>query len=314
MILTITPNPTVDRTLIVRGFTWGAAMRAEREVVVASGKGVGTSLVIHELGGETVALGLRAGRTGELHAALLAEMGVAADLSPALGETRTAVVLVDADAGHQSTISAHTLRADRSHLAALFNLLDRHAPAAWGVVMAGSLPPGLPDDTYAQLLRRAHRHGLTTLLDTSGGALRRGIAGCPDVLKVNRRELTALDGRMSSNGKTALAALADALRARLGKWARRALVVTLGSDGALAVTAEGCYHAIPPSVPVVSTAGAGDALSGGLMLALSRGAGWAEALAHGTAAAAAVVTTGGTAICTRERVESLRLWVQVERL
>ncbi len=313
MILTITPNPTIDRVFFVRGFAWGAAIRAEKETVVPSGKGVGTSLVIHELGGHTIALGLSAGHTGALHAALLDEMGVPTGFVHAAGETRTAVVLVDADARHQSTISAPTLQADESHLAALLDMITLHAPLAWGVVMAGSLPPGLPADTYAQLLRRAHRHGLVTLLDTSGEALQRGIVGRPQVLKVNRRELTALGGQASSNGRDALAALADALRPRLGEWAAHAMVVTLGDKGALAVTTEGCYYAIPPAVPVVNTAGAGDALSGGLMLALRRGAGWPEALALGTAAAAAVVTSEGTAICTRARVESLRPWVRVER-
>ena len=87
-----------------------------------------------------------------------------------------------------------------------------------------------------------------------------------------------------------------------------------GQEGALAVTVEGAYRVRPPQVPVVNTAGAGDALDAGIMLARSRGADWPEALALGTAAAASVVMNEGTAICRREQVETLLPRVRVEAL
>ena len=202
-------------------------------------------------------------------------------------------------------------------------MLDRYAPAsishprrrAWGLICGGSVPPGLPRDTHAHLLRHARRRGLYTLLDSSGKSLRQGVAGLPHVLKVNRDELAALDPKMGDEreGIDDLCDLAERLGARLGEWASEALIVTLGERGTLAVTPEGWYLAQPPPVPVVNTAGCGDAISGGLMLARSRGQDWPEALALGTAAAASVLTTGGTGICRREQVEELLPQVQVTR-
>jgi 6-phosphofructokinase 2 len=318
MILTLTPNPTIDRVVFVRNFELGTVVRAEREIVTPSGKGVDASLVIHELGGDTVALGLKAGLNGRLHEGLLDEWGVAHEFVPAGGQTRMAVVLVDLAVGRQSTISAATLWATEDHLHRLLELVDIYAGRAWGLICAGSLPAGLPVDSYAHLLRHARRRGLVVLLDTSDEALCQGVMGMPHILKINREELVCLgvevDVTPADDWRGTVDALACALVARLGQWASEAMVVTLGGHGALAVTREGCYDCRPPDVPVVNTAGAGDALNGSLMLALSRGADWPAALAAGTAAACSVIMNEGTAVCRREQVEQCLAQVDVRRL
>jgi 1-phosphofructokinase len=313
VILTLTPNPTIDRAVYVRDFRFGAVVRAEREVVTPSGKGVDASLVIHELGGETVVLGLSAGINGRLHGELLDVWGIPHDMVPAGGETRMSTVLIDLGLGEQSTISAPTLQATPEHLALLLQAVDRHADRAWGLICGGSLPAGLEVDSYAHLVRRARERGLVVLLDTSGEALRAGVAACPDILKVNRQEMLVLDGGLPDPG-AGLAQLAARLASRLGEWAARAIVVTLGRDGALAVTQEGVFHARSLPVPAANTAGAGDALDGALMLYQSRGQDWPRGLAAGTAAAASVVAEEGTAICHREQVEAWLPLVEVTRI
>jgi 1-phosphofructokinase family hexose kinase len=310
MILTLTPNPTIDRAVFCRDFCLGDVVRAERETVTPSGKGIDAAKVIHELGGDTLTVGLKAGITGEQHSALLAEQGVQHDFVPALGETRTLVVLVDLSAGKQSSISAATLRATSQHLPQLISRLEQYAERSWGLLCGGSLPPGLPPDSYARVLRWGRQQGLATLLDTSGEPLRHGVQGMPHILKINRQELTLLDPEASGDVLT----LTTALRHRLGTWASEALVVTLGEQGALAVTAAGTYRTHPPQVPIANTAGAGDALGAGIMLARRQGADWPAALALGTAAAASVVMNEGTGICRREQVESLLDQVGIEEL
>jgi len=313
IILTITPNPTLDRVMLVREFRMGAVVRGEREVITPSGKGVDVSLVVHELGGDTLAVGLKAGFAGNLLTSMLDEIGVPYDLVPAHGETRIAVVLVDLATGQQSTILTPTMTATEEHLSRLLALLDLHAGHAWGVVCGGSLPPGLPLDSHARLLRRARQRGLVTLLDSSGESLRQGVVGLPYILKINRQELASLDpdtGRGSGDVGD-VAHMAERLAARLGEWASEALIVTLGERGTLAVVHGGRYHAQPPQVAVANTAGAGDALTAGIMLARSRGTGWPEALALGTAAAASVVMNEGTAVCRRRQVDALLPQVRV---
>jgi len=317
MILTLTPNPTIDRAVFVRGFRLNAVVRAEREAVTPSGKGVDASLVLRELGGDTLALGLNAGWTGRLLAGMLGERDIAHDLVPADGETRTATVLVDLAARGQSTISASTLHATEAHLEAMLHTIEQYAPRAWGLICGGSLPPGLPTDAYARLVRRAREFGLFTLLDTSGKALQEGIAAPPHVLKANLREFAVLDPDVEDailgvpDGVVRLAARLCRCRERYGL---DALIVTLGTAGALGATTDGVYHTVPPEVKIANTAGAGDALGAGLMLARRRGARWTAALALGAAAAASVVTNDGTALCRRDQVRALLGQVQVRAI
>jgi 1-phosphofructokinase family hexose kinase len=310
MILTLTPNPTIDRVIFCRNFALDTVVRAEREAVTPCGKGVNASMVLHELGGDTLVLGLQAGFMGGYHAFLLDELGIKHDLLPAQGETRTLVVLVDLAVGQQSSISVPRLLAGPEHLQQMVGRIEAHASGAWGLICGGSLPPGLPIDSHARLLRCGQRAGLVTLLDSSGEPLRSGVAARPNVLKVNRRELTGLDPDTPAD----IHDLATRLERRLGTWASEAVIVTLGAGGCLAATDKGVFWTKALSVPVVNTAGAGDALGAGLMLARSRGTAWPAALALGSAAAASVVMTEGTGICRRDQVNALLAQVEVVEL
>jgi len=315
MILTLTPNPTVDRVLFLRDFQLGATLRAEREVVTPSGKGVDASLVIAELGTDTVAIGLQAGHNGRLLTRLLNERGIRNEFVTAQGETRIALVLIDLAVNQQSTITVPTLQATPEHVSQLLALLEAHSQGAWGVICAGSLPLGVPSDTYVGLLRRAHSLGLTTLLDSSGAALREGIAGQPDILKVNLEEARSLDPTLQGDPMTLgdTVGLVEKLIPRLGQWARDAVIVSLGGLGAVAVTRTCNYFVRSPEVPWANRAGAGDALGAGVMLARSQGTDWPAALTLGIAAAASVVMNEGTAICKREQVAELVLQVEIMR-
>jgi len=310
-ILSVTPNPAIDRVIFVRNFHLGAVVRADRQTVTPCGKGVNASMVIHELGGDTVALGLTAGLTGEQHMRLLDELGVAYSFLPTEGEARMQMVLVDKAAGQQSTISTQSMRASPDDLAQLLGLVDRHAEKSWGLLCGGALPPGLPRDSYAQIIHRAREHRLLTLLDSSGDGLRFGLDGFPHILKINLDELAMLDKKAASAIQAGAQNGIRYLSHRLGDWASDALIITLGANGVLAVTPQAGYAAQALEVPPVNTAGAGDAMAGAIMLSRSRGDGWSKALALGIAAAASVVMTEGTGICHREEVERLVQQVEV---
>ena len=316
MIITVTANPTIDRVLFVRDFAMQDVVRAEREVVSPSGKGIDISIILHVLGEPTVAVSLNAGLTGEMLAALLAERGVPCDFVPAQGYTRSAALITDLATQRQSTILAPTLTAGPAELAALRERVLYHAPRSWGLACAGSLPPGLPVTAFAELLALGREHGLVTLLDSSGAGLRSGIQGQPAILKVNARELAELAAAegvsLPDTSAGDLHPLVSLMQERLGHWASEAIIVTLGKAGALAVTVEGAYRAPAPPVPVVSAAGAGDAVSAGILLARYRGQSWPDALRLGMAAAAAVVQNEGTAVCTADQVAAMLPLVQVE--
>lgn len=326
MILTVTPNPTIDRILFVHDFAMQDVVRAEREVVAPSGKGLDVSIILHDFGVDTLAIGLAAGLSGDMLVALVAERGTPACFLPAAGHTRVAALLTDVAARRQSTILAHTLTAAPAHLPQLLDLITHHAPGAWGLVCAGTLPPGLPEDAYARLLDAAHAHSLVTLLDSSGPGLRHGVAARPHILKLNAAELAGLAPAAVAHWQTLdhspdaagvpadLNWLAAWLTAHLDRWARTALVVTLGGRGLLAATPDGCFYVPALMVPFVSPAGAGDAVSAGLMLARYRGQRWADALALGAAMAAACVTNPGTCDVRPDQVAELLPHVAVHPL
>lgn len=310
MILTVTANPTIDRVLFVRDFDMQDVVRAEREVVSPSGKGIDVSLILHELGAKTLAISLNAGLSGTMLAALLEKRGVPCHFITAEGETRIAALITDITQQRQSTILAPTLIAGPPQLQRMIQAVIDHASHSWGLVCAGSLPPGLPSDSWAQLLQVGHEHGLVTLLDSSGLGLQHGIAGLPDILKINGRELSDLAASHSEalpawTAPDQLSELAAWLRERLGTWARQALIITLGAQGALAVTADTTIYVPAPTVPLVSAAGAGDAVAAGLMFARRHGQSWRDALRLGVAAAAAVVQNEGTAVCTAQEIDEL---------
>lgn len=307
MILTVTANPTIDRVLFVRDFAMQDVVRAEREVVSPSGKGIDVAMILHELGAKTLAISLNAGLSGTMLNALLAQRGVPCHFIEAEGETRIAALITDMTQGRQSTILAPTLKADSAHLRQMLATIAAHAANSWGLVCAGSLPPGLPTDSWAQLLQMGHDHGLVTLLDTSGRALQEGVNGLPDILKVNGRELAELAAALGLrlpawSAPDQLDPLATWLRPYLGKWARAALIITLGAGGALAVTEDETIHVPAPQVPLVSAAGAGDAVAAGVMYARRNGKNWCDALRLGVAAAGAVVQNEGTAVCTAQQI------------
>lgn len=310
MILTLTANPTIDRVLFVRDFAMQDIVRAEHETVSPSGKGIDVSLILHELGAKTLAISLNAGLSGAMLAELIAERGLPCQFIPAQGETRIAALITDISQGRQSTILAPTLTAGPLQLQLMIDAVVANAVASWGLVCAGSLPPGLPVDSWAKLLQVGNEHGLVTLLDSSGSGLRAGIAGLPHILKINGRELAEL---ALSQGETIpvwsapenFGDLAAWLHHHLGRWAQNALIITLGAQGALAVTNNETIHVPAPGVPLVSAAGAGDAVAAGVILARRQGQTWGDALRLGVAAAAAVVMNEGTAVCTAQQIDDL---------
>lgn len=323
MILTVTGNPTIDRVLFVRDFAMQDVVRAEREVVSPSGKGIDVSLILHELGAPTLAISLNAGLSGVMLTALLTERGVPHRLIPAHGETRIAALITDVAHGRQSTILAPTLTAGPQHLDALIEQVVAHAQASWGLVCAGSLPPGLPTKSWARLLRVGQEQGLVTLLDSSGVGLLHGLAGRPHILKINGRELAEVaeahgESLPAWSAPHHLHDLAAWLHDHLGRWAQSALIVTLGAQGALAVTTDHSgdetIYVPAPTVPLVSAAGAGDAVAAGVMLARRQGQAWGAALRMGVAAAAAVVMNEGTAVCTAQQVYDLLPQVEMQTL
>lgn len=279
MILTVTPNPSLDRTYEIPALDRGAVLRATADRIDPGGKGVNVSRAVAAAGHRTLAVLPLGGPAGAALAGLLGAEGIEVAGVPVLGHTRSNVAVAEPD-GTLTKINAAGPELTAGEAEALLRKVgERWAGADW-IACCGSLPRGLAPEWYAELVARAHRAGTRIALDTSGPSLAAALGERPDVIKPNAEELAQAVGRP-------LATLGDAVKAAEELRARgaRAVLASLGADGQLLVDEDGTYFGSAPVAAVRSNVGAGDASLAGFLAAGGTGpAALAAAVAHGAAA------------------------------
>lgn len=279
MILTVTPNPSLDRTYELRDLTRGAVLRATGDRVDPGGKGINVSRAVAAAGHRTVAVAPLGGPEGALLARLLGEHGIEAAGVPISGSTRVNITLVEPD-GTLTKVNAAGPEITASEAETLLETVrTRSSDTAW-IACCGSLPRGLPPEWYAELVARSHRAGARIALDSSGAALVAALRARPDVIKPNAEELSEAVGRP-------LATVADAVKAaeELRGRGAQAVLASLGADGQLLVDGSGTYFGSAAVKTVRSNVGAGDASLAGFLTAGGAGrSALAAAVAHGAAA------------------------------
>ncbi|GAA1900699.1 1-phosphofructokinase family hexose kinase [Streptantibioticus ferralitis] len=281
MILTVTLNAALDVTYRVPRLEPHTTHRVREIVERPGGKGLNVARVLAALGHDTTVTGLVGGRTGDALRALLraAAPGVADALVTVAGDTRRTVAVVDGADGDTTMFNEPGPVISSEEWAAFTGVYRELLADARAVALCGSLPPGLPVGSYAELVRTARAAGVYVLLDTSGEALRRGIAARPDAVKPNSGELTQLTGLTEP--------LRGAQEAR--RRGARAVVASAGAEGMLAVTERGVWRAAPPRRLSGNPTGAGDSAVAGLLSAVVEGLPWPQRLARAVAVSAATV-------------------------
>ncbi|MGW1890185.1 1-phosphofructokinase [Streptomyces sp. NPDC002004] len=279
MILTVTPNPSLDRTYEVPSLDRGEVVRATGERMDPGGKGVNVSRAVAAAGVRTLAVLPLGGAPGALVAGLLDAQGIEVAPVPVAGQTRSNISLAEPD-GTLTKINAPgpELAPDEQEL--LLGTVHRRSVGADWIACCGSLPRGLAPSWYAELVARAHAAGARIALDTSGPALLAALREHPDVVKPNAEELAEAVGRP-------LATVGDAVKAaeELRESGARAVLASLGAHGQLLVDGAGVWFATAPAATVRSNVGAGDASLAGFLIAGGDGPGsLASAVAHGAAA------------------------------
>jgi 1-phosphofructokinase len=290
VIATVTLNPALDKTMAIPGFAIGRTNRASIEQIDAGGKGINVAKAARQLGCPVIALGFQAGANGRWAADALRTMGVPCDFEWVPGETRVNLKIKDSLTGTETEINEPGFQVGADHLQLLKRKVEEQAGQCSVMVFSGSLPPGAPPEIYGEFIRIARDRGAQTVLDTAGAALKHGIAAGPDLIKPNRAEAeevleTSIDGE---------ARLVDAASRFLALGAR-VVVLSLGADGALAVSQRERWRAYSPAVAASSSIGAGDAMVAALAFAMMRGLKLEDALRLATAAGAATVATNGSA-------------------
>jgi 6-phosphofructokinase 2 len=309
VIYTVTLNPAIDRILEVESLKPGEVNRVERESRYAGGKGIDVSRALKELGWESVALGFLGGYGGYELAGRLAMEGVACRFTPISQETRTNVIIHDRSRSTVTSVNARGPEVSPAELENFLSQLDYLYPPPTYLVCSGSIPPGVPVDIYRRLIEWANERKVRAVLDASGEPLREGLKASPFAIKPNRRELQELVGR-------SLASLEDVLgcAGEIRAQGVEVVLVSLGPEGLIGLSAEGAFHGQPPEVEVQSPVGAGDSAVAGFLIGQLKGFGLEASVRLAVAAGTAAVLTSGTELCRRQDVLRLEKLVTVKAL
>jgi tagatose 6-phosphate kinase len=258
VIVTVTLNAALDRTLSVPIFQLGHRHRANDVLTLAGGKGINVARALKRLDVPVVALGLAGGRTGTRLVEELTSEAILNDFVRISGESRTSTAVVDPTAGTYTEINEWGPKVTERELAMLLEKLQYLSRSADLIVLAGSLPRSVPEDWYALAARELGRRGVRVALDAEGEPLRLGLEAEPFLVSPNQREAEGIVGQELEDDDDFVMAL-DAL-ADLGA---RNVVITL-ENGAFARIREDRrvrrYRALAPHVEPVSTVGTGDVL------------------------------------------------------
>ncbi len=304
MIVTVTPNPSVDRTVVLpTPLVRGAVHRVENELSQPGGKGVNISRAAVAAGITTRAV--LPVTDDDPFVVELAALGVRCIPVRPTGPMRVNLTITDPD-GTTTKLNSPGSPADPDLLDRLARAVLDQDGVGW-VVLAGSLPPGAPAEWYAGLVARLRSRGRRVAVDTSEAALAGLLAGepaqAPDLLKPNSEELASHTG----TERVALEADPGAAAEAAGALVRRGVgtvLATLGGAGAVLVDATGAWNAVPPPTTVVSTVGAGDASLFGYLLADLRGLPAPERLAVAVAYGSAAAGLPGTTVPTPHDVRT----------
>lgn len=259
MIITVTLNPSLDRTVEVDDLARGRVLRAKDTHLHPGGKGVNVTRALLANGIPSRAVVPVAGAEGEQLIELLTAEQVDTVVVPVSGRTRSNITIAERD-GTVTKINEPGAALTAAELdVILARVLADAVPGGW-VVLCGSLPPGVPTDQYARMTRRLVQAGVQVAVDTSGPALARAVEAGPDLIKPNAEELAAAVGRpLDSRG--------DVIRAarELRAGGARRVLVSLGGAGAVLVDDDGVAMGESVALEPRSTVGAGDAFLAGFL-------------------------------------------------
>lgn len=290
MIVSLTPNTTLDLTVFIPKLVTNTTIRATRTVHSLGGKPTDASWILGRMGVDSLALGLAAGAVGAKVKSMLEDFGVTANFEEADGETRINTVIMDENSGEHTTITTASMQVRPEHLVPLRERYLAALSSATVVITGGSLPPGMTPDFYFEVIQLAKAKAVPIVFDAAQPNLEAGLRARPTCIKPNEHELSALVGRKLKTVGELYTAGSEIL-ARTGTQ----VIITMGKDGALAVLKDRSYRIPPIPIEASSPAGAGDAVLAGLAHAIHHGNPLEDGLRLGIAAATAVCLQAGTA-------------------
>lgn len=309
MIVTVTMNPAIDKTVEIGTLVPGGLNRIQKVEYDAGGKGINVSKTIRELGGSSIATGFLGGNAGKTIENVLRDREIEHDFIWVEGETRTNTKVFEAS-GEVTELNEPGPSIGEEQLDALMKKLESYAGPETLFVLAGSIPNGVDKQIYARIIRLVHEKGAKVLLDADGELFRNSLDAGPDIIKPNRVELEEYAGIDYRASVEELLQMAHGLMEK----GMETVAVSMGKSGALFIRKD--YEAKCPALTVKahSTVGAGDAMVAALAYSWDKKLDHEETIRLAIATSAGAVTTIGTKPPTRELVDTLKEQVIIERI
>jgi 1-phosphofructokinase/tagatose 6-phosphate kinase len=316
VILTVTLNTAVDKTLSVPNFRLARRHRSVEQTTMPGGKGVNVARVLKILGAPVIATGLAGGATGRQLVDQLKQLNVLSDFVTIRDESRTNTAVIDPTTGEQTEINERGPRVSEDEVERFVAKLLYLAKGASWCVFAGSLPPDVDVDLYARLVRELKRMGVVTVVDTDGDPLRRTVRAEPDVISPNVLEAEELVGHEFNDDEDRMIAVRE-----MREQGARTAIMTMH---------DGCFALMPPDGepgdPILyrarigpgaleprGTVGSGDAFLAGFVSARYNGKAAEEALGFAVACGAESTQHLGAGVVDPDRIGRLRSEITIER-
>jgi len=304
-ILTITLNPTVDKSTTVENLKPEKKLRCTPPKYEPGGGGINVSRGLARLGINSVALFTSGGRTGELLEELLKEEKVTTSTIPTAAETRENFIVVDTSHNEQYRFGMPGEDITPDEVKDINTIIDGLSPTPEIVVISGSLPPGIEPAFMRTLVKGLKDKGAKVIADTSGEALAEVLKEGVYLLKPNLGELSALTGMKELDNESA----DEAAKQLIDEGKAEIVVVSLGPQGAYLVSKDENIHVPAPSVKKLSTVGAGDSMVAGMVAILAQGGSHKDMARMGVACGSAATMSTGTGLFTKENAERLYKWL-----
>ncbi len=301
MIVTVTMNPAIDKTIEVENLEIGNLNRIKSSVFDVGGKGINVSKTINAIGGQSIATGFIGGSTGNLIQTTLEKLGISTDFVQVNGETRTNTK-VFTNNYPVTELNEIGEEITKEQLDTLIEKIVSYAKPDTLFVLAGSIPAGVPNDVYKTITEKVHEKGSKVILDADGELFKVSILAKPDVIKPNRDELARY---ASIEGKITQRQLVD-ITSEFFDAGISTVVVSMGKEGASFFDRAHSLKCDPMDVPVLSTVGAGDAMVAGLAYSIDKNLEFEEMIKLSMATSNGAVTTHGTKPPSKELVEQLK--------
>lgn len=308
-ILTLTVNPAVDRTVTVDRLAFEDRAYIDSITESAGGRGINAARVLTSFGANVVAITTSGGEVGRTFEKQLQHDTFGKEIVKIRSNIRINHTISDRQ-GLSVKLNERGPKLSKIEQDRIVKAVENLLPNAAWLLLCGSLPPGIDDHLYVELIQLAEKSKVETLLDTDGDPLLYGLEARPTIVKPNQSEAE----RLLNTALITRSQQIDAVQ-RIKALGPKSVVLSLGSRGIVAVTStEGVLEVVPPQVHAVCPIGAGDAMSAAIVWALDRGDSFGEALRWGVAAGTASTTLPGITLANLEQTKHIYPQTQIKRI